>query len=43
MSATIRRGPGVAVHGLERGVDDVDAEHHPAPTAVGVVVDLPGA
>ena len=30
----------VAVDGLERRVDDVDAQHHPGAAAVGLVVDL---
>ena len=31
-----------AVDGVERGRDDVDAQHHPRPAAVRVVVDLAG-
>ena len=31
-----------AVDRVERGRDDVDAQHHPGPAAVRVVVDLPG-
>ena len=30
----------VPVDGLERGADDVDAQHHPGAAAVGLVVDL---
>ena len=33
----------VAVDGVERRRDDVDAQHHPRATAVRRVVDLPGA
>ena len=29
-----------AVDGVERGGDDVDAQHHPGTAAVGIVVDL---
>ena len=32
-----------AVDGVERGGDDVDAQHHPGAAAVRLVVDLPGA
>ena len=35
--AVVRRA---AVDGVERGGDDVDAQHHPRPAAVRVVVDL---
>ena len=35
----VRRYP--SVHGVERGCDDVDAQHHPRPAPVGVVVHLP--
>ena len=35
--------PRIAVHGLERGRDDVDAQHHAGAAAVGLVVDLAGA
>ena len=31
----------LAVRGIERGGDDVDAEHHPGAAAVRRVVDLP--
>ena len=34
---------GSAVRGVERGRDDVDAEHHAGAAAVRLVVDLPGA
>ncbi len=38
------RGPGpIAVGGLERRVDDVDAQHHPGTAAVGRVVHLTAA
>ena len=33
----------LAVDGVERGRDDVDAQHHPGAAAVGLVVDLAGA
>ncbi len=39
-SATTRWSGRSAVHGVERGRDDVDAQHHPRPAAVRVVVDL---
>ena len=32
-----------AVDGVERRRDDIDAQHHPRPAAVRVVVDLTGA
>ena len=32
---------GLAVGGLQRRVDDVDPQHHPRPTPIGRVVDLP--
>ena len=32
-----------AVDGVERGRDDVDAQHHAGPAAVRLVVDLTGA
>ena len=39
-----RAGRGsAAVDGLERGRDDVHAQHHPRAAAVRLVVDLPGA
>ena len=38
--AITRRPAGVAVDGLERGADDVDAQHHPGAAAVRLVVDL---
>ena len=37
------RGARVAVGGVERGRDDVDAQHHPRATPVRRVVDLAGA
>ena len=37
------RGPVVAVGRLERGRDDIDAQHHARAAAVGRVVDLAGA
>ena len=32
-----------AVDRVKRGRDNVDAEHHPRPTAIGLVIDLAGA
>jgi hypothetical protein len=32
-----------AVHAIECGRDDVNAQHHPRPTTIGLVVDLASA